>query len=113
MAQIESIRPEAAQRYADYQRRRPLVALRPVAALPLVEVSLAQAQQIRLNGTIGTSTRKTGVLWHTTDMRTTNGLHVQLLRRIAVVLWRTRVLPQLSLPTVAAQHVALEIACSL
>lgn len=51
--QIEAIRPEAAQRDADHQCRRPPDALRPVAAARLLEVPLAHAQQIGQHGTIG------------------------------------------------------------
>lgn len=55
VAQIESVRPEATQRHADDQRRRPLVALRPVAALLFLELPLAQTEQVRLDRAVGTN----------------------------------------------------------
>lgn len=47
------ISSEAAQGHADDERRRPFDALRPIALDSLLEVSLAQTQQVGPNGAVG------------------------------------------------------------
>ena len=53
VAQVESVRPEPAQRDREEQRGGPTVALRPVALPALGEHGLAQAQRVPRQAAVG------------------------------------------------------------